>query len=76
MKKINVLEYLEASAKAYPEKIAAKDDKTCCTYRELEKRAKQIGTWLSKETAPGHHVHTASTSSFHVFLQLETTIIR
>ena len=52
MKKINVLEYLEASAKAYPEKIAAKDDKTCCTYRELEKRAKQIGTWLSKETQP------------------------
>ena len=30
----NVLEYLEASAVSFPDKIAAKDDKENCTYRE------------------------------------------
>ena len=45
----NVLEYLEASARAYPDKTAVKDEKTACTYQELEKRAKEIGSWLQKE---------------------------
>lgn len=46
----NVLEYLEASALAYPEKTAAKDDKTSCTYSELLADAKKAGIFLSSKT--------------------------
>ena len=42
----NVLEYLENSAKMFPSKIAAKDEKAQCTYSELLNRAKEVGTFL------------------------------
>ncbi|MDE5863473.1 MAG: amino acid adenylation domain-containing protein [Lachnospiraceae bacterium] len=48
----NVLEYLEASAKAFPDKTAVKDDTTSCTYSELMADAKQIGALLAQRTAP------------------------
>ncbi|MDE6433152.1 MAG: amino acid adenylation domain-containing protein [Lachnospiraceae bacterium] len=46
----NVLEYLEASAAAFPEKTAVKDDKTSCTYSELLKDAQKIGVFLAEKT--------------------------
>ncbi len=46
----NVLEYLEASAAFFPEKTAAKDDKTSCTYSELLEAAKQTGAFLAEKT--------------------------
>ena len=45
---INVLEYLENSAKLFPDKTAVKDDAGECSYAELEKRARQIGTALTR----------------------------
>lgn len=46
----NVLEYLEASAATFPEKIAAKDEKISCTYSELLEDARQIGAFLAEKT--------------------------
>ncbi|MCI8507668.1 MAG: amino acid adenylation domain-containing protein [Lachnospiraceae bacterium] len=46
----NVLEYLEASAAAFPDKIAARDDKISCTYKELLSDARRIGTMLTTKT--------------------------
>lgn len=46
----NVLEYLETSAKAYPEKTAVRDDKISCTYSELLTDAKKIGMLLTEQT--------------------------
>ena len=46
----NVLEYLEASAAAFPGKTAVKDDKTSCTYNELLTDAKKAGILLAKQT--------------------------
>ncbi len=50
---INVLEYLEASAERFPGKTAVKDCSGECSYRELEIRAKQIGTALSRYIGRG-----------------------
>ena len=44
----NVLEYLEQSAKNYPDKIACADETTALTYAELMHKAKVVGTNLSK----------------------------
>ena len=55
MKK-NILEYLEASAKKYPDKTAFADEHTSCTFRELEKTARRIGTALGGYVAPGNPV--------------------
>ena len=46
----NVLEYLEASAAAFPNKTAVKDDKSSCTYSELLADAKKIGILLARQT--------------------------
>lgn len=46
----NVLEYLEASAASFPDKTAARDDKTSCTYAELLTDAKKIGALLAGKT--------------------------
>lgn len=48
---INVLEYLENTARKYPKKIAAIDNKENCTYEELLNKSKQIGMYLAKETS-------------------------
>lgn len=43
----NVLEYLENSALLYPDKTAAKDDKTEIKYSELLTKAKETGTCVA-----------------------------
>lgn len=43
----NVLEYLENSAALYPDKTAARDDKTEITYFELLSRAREIGSHVA-----------------------------
>lgn len=45
----NVLEYLENSAKNYPDKIAYTDENETITFFELMTRAKKIGTEISKK---------------------------
>ena len=44
----NILEYLDNVAMHFPNKIAAKDEKTQCTYEELRYKARQIGTYVAK----------------------------
>ncbi len=44
----NVLEYLESSKERFPDRIAAKDVHTQCTYKELFLKARQIGSYLSQ----------------------------
>lgn len=46
----NVLEYLESSAMAFPNKTAVRDDKDSCTYYELLTDAKKIGLLLAEKT--------------------------
>ncbi len=47
-----VLEYLEHSAAVYPQKTAVEDDRSRCSYEELEQRARRAGSTLAKLTAP------------------------
>ena len=44
---INVLEYLEESARKYPNKVAFADDKTSITYADLVEKAKGFGSYLA-----------------------------
>ncbi len=46
---INVLEYLEASAQRFPEKIVFADEDKSITYKELESCARKIGTYIAKK---------------------------
>lgn len=48
----NVLEYLEASASRYPEKIAIIDTKDKATYADFINAAKAMGTLLTDYTTP------------------------
>lgn len=48
----NILDYLEASAKRLPEKVAVADEKNAFTYRELLENANRIGAVLSREVCP------------------------
>ena len=48
----NVLEYLERSAAAHPEKIAAADGVLRCTYEELLRDARRIGSGLCTRFSP------------------------
>ncbi|PPK78969.1 amino acid adenylation domain-containing protein [Lacrimispora xylanisolvens] len=52
----NILEYLEHSAKEFPQKKAVIDPETSCTYEELYDRAKRIGSFLSEHTKTGKPV--------------------
>lgn len=52
----NVLEYLEQSAQKYPDKIAVKDTACAYTYEQLWKKARHIGSHLTKHTTPNHPV--------------------
>lgn len=45
----NVLEYLEASALKFPDKIAVRDENNEYTYGELIKKAKAVGTFLASK---------------------------
>ena len=48
----NVLEYLECSAKKYPDKIAVKDTESSCSYIKLLENAKHIGSALLEYELP------------------------
>lgn len=45
----SILEYLEASAGKYPDKIAFADENHQCTFRELRDSAKVAGSFLNKK---------------------------
>ena len=47
----NVLQYLEASAGKYPDKIALKDENEQLTYSEYVANAKAIATYLATHEA-------------------------
>ena len=46
----NVLEYLDASARRVPDKIAFADDQTSVTFGALSRQAQGLGTWLARHT--------------------------
>ena len=46
----NVLEYLENTARIYPDKRAAIDDKKACSYSELLESARKIGSYIAGMT--------------------------
>ncbi|WP_434311421.1 amino acid adenylation domain-containing protein [Hominifimenecus sp. rT4P-3] len=48
----NVLEYLEESARKSPDKIAFSDEKKSNSYREIEERAKRVGSALARKAPP------------------------
>ncbi|MEA4814133.1 MAG: amino acid adenylation domain-containing protein [Oscillospiraceae bacterium] len=52
----NILEYLEHSALCCPDKIAVIDETSSCTYRELERTCRSVGTALSKHITVGQPV--------------------
>ena len=52
----NVLEYLEETAGKYPEKEAFADENNSCTFKELQERARRIGSALAGRTEPGKPV--------------------
>lgn len=47
---INVLEYLEASAEKFPDKIAFSDSTNEITYRDLAAQAKALGSYIYAQT--------------------------
>ena len=63
MRQINVLDYLENSAKNYPDKIAFADDKTNVTYKDLVLKAKCFGTYLAKRVQPNNPIAILSDKS-------------
>ena len=48
----NILDYLEQSAIHYPDKIAFADETSTCTYKELWKTARSVGTKLANYVPP------------------------
>ena len=52
----NILCYAEESARRFPGKTAFADEETACTYEELIKSARAVGTRLGKEISPGKPV--------------------
>ena len=54
--KTSILEYLEESARKYPDKTAFADEHTSCTFKELEQTARRTGTALAKYFTPRNPV--------------------
>ena len=54
--KTSILEYLEESARKYPDKTAFADEHTSCTFKELEQTARRIGTAIAKYFTPRNPV--------------------
>ena len=48
----NILDYLEQSARHYPDKIAFADEMSTCTYKELWETARSVGTKLANYVPP------------------------
>ena len=47
--KTSILEYLEESARKYPDKTAFADEHTSCTFKELEQTARRTEILLAKK---------------------------
>ena len=54
--KTSIQEYLEESARKYPDKTAFADEHTSCTFKELEQTARRIGTAIAKYFTPRNPV--------------------
>ena len=52
----NILCYAEESARRFPGKTAFADEETACTYEELIRCARAVGTRLGRDTLPGKPV--------------------
>lgn len=50
--KTNILQYLEDTAKKYPDKIAFADTTEKLSFKQLEANARTIGSFLLEKTAP------------------------
>lgn len=50
--KTNILQYLEDTAKKYPDKIAFADTTEMLSFKQLEANARTIGSFLLEKTAP------------------------
>lgn len=48
---INIIEYLEATAQRFPDRIAAEDENTACTYAELRERSRRVASALGARFA-------------------------
>ncbi len=48
---LNILDYLEESARTFPDKIAFSDESGCLTFFELFETSKAIGSYLIKRTS-------------------------
>lgn len=48
----NILDYLEQSARHYPDKIAFADEMSTCTYKELWETARSVGTKVANYVPP------------------------
>lgn len=65
----NVLEWLEKTAKDFPEKVAFEDTENTITFSTIVSAAKSVGTALSEHTVPrkpvavlsGRHIYTPAT---------------
>ncbi|MBR2335731.1 MAG: amino acid adenylation domain-containing protein [Clostridia bacterium] len=56
MYQTNILEYLEASAKSYPERVAFSDGEESLTFEQLHDRAMRIGSFLLSNEYTGECV--------------------
>ena len=72
--KTSILEYLEESARKYPDKTAFADEHTSCTFKELEQTARRTGTALAKHFTPRNPVPVfmeKSVETIGVFMRSE-----
>lgn len=70
----NVLDYLETSARCFPDKVAVKDTVKSCTFAELYNQALRIGTYLSGYVAMQRPVVVFSEKSVDVLATFMGTV--
>ena len=63
--KTSIQEYLEESARKYPDKTAFADEHTSCTFKELEQTARRTGTALAKHFTPRNPVPVFMGTDFY-----------
>ena len=66
----NILCYAEESARRFPGKTAFADEETACTYDELIKSARAVGTRLGREVTPGKPVPVLMEKGVKLFMHL------
>lgn len=72
----NILCYAEESARRFPGKTAFADEETACTYDELIKSARAVGTRLGREVTPGKPVPVLMEKGVKLFMHLGNRICR